>query len=346
MNNHPSSIIKEFPMRSTARILLATLATIAFLYPGCKKNESGKSTAEGTAQKFKIAGIVFQEDQFFRLVQIGMKDAAARYGVELLEGNSDNKPDKEIQLVNTYITNKVDAIVIAPLSSTASVAALKRASEKGIKIIIHNNTLESDVISGAVESDQRSLGSESGKAARQYIEDHLGGKAKVAVLAFTSQLPEQSNARSEGFIQEVTKLPGVKIVAQQDAWLPEMAIKKAGDIITANPGVNIFWSANEGGTVGSVMAVKNAGKAGAIAVFGTDITDQLMDFLLSGDNVLQAVTGQRPFDIGSNALEMAVKILKNEPTEKKIVMPGVLLTRTKPVEIKDFQKKYKELVNR
>ncbi len=331
-------------MKSTCKFVSIMIIVSITLLSGCSRNEGDKNKPAAVQGKFKIAGIVFQEDQFFRLVQIGMKDAALAYGVELLEGNSDNKPDKEIQLVNTYITNKVDAIVIAPLSATASVAALKRAFEKGIKIIIHNNTLESDVISAAIESDQRNLGIESGKAARKYIEEKYHGKAKIAILAFKSQLPEQSNARSDGFKSEVNKLPGVKVIAEQDAWLPEMAIKKAGDILTANPEVNIIWSANEGGTVGSVMAVKNTGKAGKVAVFGTDITDQLMGFLLSDDNILQAVTGQRPFDVGYQAVETAVKILKNENFEKKIIMPGVLLTRENPQNIREFQVKYKELV--
>jgi sugar transport system substrate-binding protein len=321
---------------------ILTAVTLVILLSGCKQKESDGKTAPG----IRVAGIVFQEDQFFRLVEIGMKDAASKYGIELLEGNSDNKPDKEIQLVNTYIAKKVNAIVIAPLSATASVAALKHAYDSGIKIVIHNNALESDMVSAAVESDQRSLGTETGKAARKYIETKCGGRAKVAILAFKSQLPEQSSARTDGFKEEILKLPGVKIVAEQDAWLPEMAIKKAGDIITANPDVNIIWSANEGGTVGSVMAVKNGGKQGKIAVFGTDITDQLMDFLLSDDNILQAVTGQKPYDIGYTALETAVRILKNEDFSKKTIMTGVLLSRQDSAAVRQFQRNYKELVSK
>ena len=62
-----------------------------------------------------MAGIVFQEDQFFRLVLFGMRAAAKEAGVELLEGNSYNKPEKEIELVNTYVAQGVDAILISPL---------------------------------------------------------------------------------------------------------------------------------------------------------------------------------------------------------------------------------------
>ena len=110
---------------------------------------------------------------------------------------------------------------------------------------------------------------------------------------------KQSTQRVSGFKQELTQLPGVQIVAEQDAWLAEQAVKKAGDILTAHPEVNVIWAANEGGTVGAVMAVKNSGRAGKVLVFGTDTGEQLAEFLLNDDDILQAVTGQRPFEIGS-----------------------------------------------
>lgn len=312
------------------------LATAALILWGC-------STKKDEQAKKRIAGIVFQEDQFFRLVLFGMRDAANKYGVELLEANSAGKPDKEVQLINTYIANRVDAIVISPLSAKASVSALTRARESGITIVTYNTTIEGDVPVSYVESDQVDLGASTGRAARAYVEKKLGGKAKVAVIAVQSQVPEQSAMRVGGFKSEITKLPGVKIVAEQDAWLAEQAVKKVGDILTANRDVNIVWAANEGGTVGAVMAVKNAGKAGRVVVFGTDNSEQLANFLLDDDQVLQAVTGQSPFEIGSMALEAAVKVLNGEPVEKKVSLPGVLMTREKPEEVRQFKDRLKEL---
>ena len=304
---------------------------------------NGCSTKQKEPGKKRIAGIVFQEDQFFRLVIFGMRDAAKRNDVELLEANSANKPDKEDQLINTYIANNVDAIAIAPLSAKSSISALERARQKGITIVTHNMTLESDLAAASIESDQFDIGASTGRAARAYIESKLGGKAKVAIIAFQSQLPEQSSLRTNGFKSEVTKLPGVTIVSEQDAWLAEQAVKKVGDVLTANPGVNVVYAANEGGTVGAVMAVKNSGKAGKVAVFGTDTSDQLADFLLDDSNILHAITGQRPFEIGSMAVEAAVKILKGEKVEKKVSLPGFLLTREKPDEVKQFKDRLKEL---
>jgi sugar transport system substrate-binding protein len=319
-------------MRRTLILPLLLLAAV-FVMLSCNKQPSQK----------RIAGIVFQEDQFFRLVLFGMRDAAKKNGVELLEANSNNKPDKEVQLINTYIANNVDAIAIAPLSAKTSVSALERARDKGIAVITHNMTLESDIPSACIESDQFDIGASTGRAARAYIEKTFGGKAKIALLAFQSQLPEQSSRRTNGFKSEVTKLAGVTIVAEQDAWLAEQAVKKVGDILTANPDVHIIWAANEGGTVGAVMAVKNAGKAGKIAVFGTDTSEQLAEFLLDDVNILQATTGQRPFEIGSMAIESAVKVLKGEKVEKKVSLPGFLLSREKPDEVKQFKERLKEL---
>ena len=331
-------------MKKITLIFTAALAIIISIIfcQGCSKNDRESKTPA----KLKIAGIVFQEDQFFRLFQFGMKQAAEKADIELLIANCNNKPDKEIQLVNTYIARKVDAIIISPLSEKASVAALNRAHKAGIKIITYNTTIQGEAPSTYIESKQFDLGAQTGRTARKYINEKLNGQAKIAILAFKSLLPEQSNARSEGFKQQIIDLPGIKVVAEQDAWLPEMAIKKAGDILTANPDVDIIWTANEGGTVGAVLAVKNAGRAGKTVVFGTDTSKQLTDFLLSEDNILQAITGQRPFEMGVMAVESAQKILNNGIVEKTVSVPGLLLSRQDPDTVRAFQSRLMELIAR
>jgi len=300
------------------------------------------SCGSGGKPRPKLAGIVFQDDQFFQMVLFGMRDAAKKADVELLEANSDNKLDKEIELVNTYIAQHVDAILISPVSKTGSVTALKLAHDKGIKVICHNTPIAADFPQAYIECSPADLGEQTGKAARKYIQEKLGGKAKIAILAFQSQVAEQSNARVGGFKKEVAQLPGVEIVAEQDAWRTEMAVKKASDILTAHPDVDVIYSANEGGTGGAVIAVKNAGKAGKVVVFGTDVSEQLLGFLQSPDGILQAITAQRPVEVGVLAVEFAVKVLKGEPVEKPKYLKGVCLSRTDPEGVKAFEKQLKQ----
>ncbi len=319
-------------MKKLLLMALAILLLTTAVWAGGQNEDSEKLT---------IAGIVFQDDQFFNVIQKGMQDAADDLGVELFLANSNNKPEKEMELVNTYITRGVDAIVISPLSETASVAALKRANDKGISVITYNSPLGADFPASYINSSQSELGASSGKQAREYIESQLGGKAKVATLAFKSQLPEISDMRVNGFLNEITDMPGVEVVAQQDAWLAEMALAKAGDIMTANPDLDIIYAANDGGTVGAVMAVKNSGKD--MAVFGIDASEQLATFLKDSDNILQATTGQQPYQIGYQAIEFAVKAIRNEPVEPTVIVPGLLLSRSNPEGIEEFLKMQKEL---
>ena len=126
----------------------------------------------------------------------------------------------------------------------------------------------------------------------------------------------------------------MEVVSQQDAWLAEDALAKAGDIITANPDLDILYAANDGGTVGAVMAVKNAGKE--IVVFGIDASEQLANFLKDDTGILQATTGQQPFQIGYQSVEFAVKAIKGEPVEPTVIVPGLVLDRDNPAGVDQF----------
>ncbi len=289
-------------------------------------------------ETISIAGIIFQNDQFFQVIQDGMESAAEDFGVELSIGNSDNDPQREIELVNNYIVAGVDAIVISPLSETASVQALKDADDEGISIFLYNSPLAADFPVSYYNSSQTQLGSSTGEAAAEYVADMEGDTIRLAILAFDSLLPEISDARVSGFVDTLSEQTDkeIEIVSRQDGWLAEMALQTAGDILTANPDIDMIYAANEGGTVGSVQAVRNAGLAGDVVVFGIDATDQLAQFLLDDDDVLQAVTGQQPLLIGYGIVEAAVNHLNGEGVEDTVIVPGVLLSREDPAGVEAF----------
>jgi simple sugar transport system substrate-binding protein/ribose transport system substrate-binding protein len=292
--------------------------------------------------KLTVANIVFQDDQYFRLSLFGARDAARKLGVEVREGNSQNKLDKERQLVDTYIAAKVDAIILSPLSKKASVETVKRAKSKGVAVVLVNTTIEADLADASVQFDDADMGHQTGAAAAKYINQKLNGNAKVAILQFKSQVPEQSAARVNGFRDALKDLPGVEFVADQDAWLTEMAVKKASDILTAHPDLDIIYAANEGGTVGSALAVKNSGRAGRTVVFGINASEQIVSFLRSSDNILQAVCDPPPFAAGSSAMEVAVKVCRKEAFEKSTQLKGTLLTRESPAGIDEYEKNLKD----
>lgn len=305
-------------------------------------SEAPKAEAQKPAD-ITVAGVVFQEDQFMKLLSLGYQDAAKAAGVKCLTGNTGNDQAKEAELINTYVAQKVSGLAIAPLNSESSVAALKKADAAGMKIAVTNIDLKNaPFIVGGYTSENKNLGATSGKAAAKFIKEKLGGKAKIAILQYKSQIPEQSKARVDGFLEEVKKEnPGVEVVADQDAWLQDKAVATAGDILTAHSDVNIIYGANDGGTIGATMAVKNAGKAGKCFVFGIDTGDQQIAMLKDKDNILQAVTGQDPYNMGFKAMEILIKGLKGGDVSaskgKTEIVAGTLLSRDNPDGIAKFE---------
>lgn len=299
--------------------------------------------ASAFAADYTIAGIVFQQDQYFRGVQIGMEGASAAASAELLAGNSDGKLEKETQLIDTYIARGVGAIVVAPLSADGSVAALQKVRDAGIHVVTYGTSVNGDLAEASVISRDSDLGELTGRAANDFIAT-LGasGPVKVGVLAFKSQLAQQSDARVNGFLDQLAGQ--IEVVSQQDAWLAEKAIAVASDMLTANPGIQIIYAANEGGTIGAVQAVRKAGLEGKVFVFGIDGSEQLANMLLDEDNVLQAVTAQQPLEVGRLAIEAAVALIDGKSVDKNVVVPVLGLNRNDVAGVEQFLEELKQLM--
>jgi len=306
--------------------------------------ESPQAASDG--EKVKLAGVVFLEDQFMKMMTAGYQAAANDDGnIELLTANSNQDASREAELIDTYTQQGVQGIAIAPVEATTSIAPLKRASEAGIPIVLTNQFLtasddDASFVIAAFSSTQSNLGEITGKACGEYIKENMGGKAKIGIIQFMA-LSTLSAERSDGFKEAVLEVcPDVEFVADADAWEQDTGIQVAGDMLTANPDIDILWAANEGGTIGATMAVKNANKAGEVFVFGTDASDQIINFLNDPDNILQAVTGQNPYQMGYDAIKTLATYVRGGDISDVAgdnPIPGVLLSRDDPASISSFE---------
>jgi ABC-type sugar transport system substrate-binding protein len=285
--------------------------------------------------KMTIAGVVFQSDTFMQTVQAGMQAAADKAGVEMIMGNTDNKLDKEASMIDDYITRGVKAIVITPISADGSIAALKKAKDAGIQIICFNTCVNDKTIPSAfLVTKNEDLGIKTGEAAVKFITDKLGGKATVGIL--NCDQFEGCPPRKAGFQDQLKALPDVKVVADQAGWLADKAQPVAEAMLQANPDINILWSANEGGTVGEANAVKTLGLGDKVYVFGTDMNNQMGQMLQAGDNILQGVTGQAPYQMGYDALNQALDVLGGKTVEAVTNTPTIYFGRGDDKMIKLF----------
>lgn len=294
-------------------------------------------------EKITIAGIVFQDDQFMNTMTQGYKDAAADLGVEILTANTNNDQAREVELINTYMTQDVKGIAIDVLSAEASIAALRAANAQGMEVCLVDQKFEGvDFIAGNFCSDNYVNCSLVGEIAAQVIAEKYGEETvKIAIVQFASQLPELSASRVDGYLAALDTF-GVKyeIVANQDAWLQDMAIDVVGSIITANEDLDVILAMNDGGTIGSAMAVVNAGMSEEIMVFGHDGSDQISSMVLDDSNPLVAVVAQDPYTQGYMAVETLVKAIRGEEINTRgvaTIVPGTVLSSLDKEAVKEWR---------
>ena len=119
-------------MKKLLAMLMALAMVLTMVACGNQNanNDENKNSEDGfDYSSLTIAGIVFQNDEFCRILQQGYEAAAKDYGVNLLMGNSNDSVDKEIELVNTYIASEVDGICVSIMDADASVTAAPDGAE-------------------------------------------------------------------------------------------------------------------------------------------------------------------------------------------------------------------------
>ena len=301
--------------------------------PAPENNDGGKKV---------IAGMVFQEDQFFKLLATGYAAAAKDLGYEIMQTNTNNDQSKETEALNTYISQGIAGVAISPLNTQVSPTSVKAANDAGLKIAVCNSAIDAFPYAVAsYSSDNFKFCKQTGDIAAKFIKDNYGDETiKLAIVQFKTQVPEQSADRVNGFLAGLDEA-GVKyeIVADQDAWLQDMAVTKAGDMLSANPDIDIIFCANDGGTVGTTMAVDNAGLAGKTFVFGSDSSEQIVELLKDDKNILQAVTGQDPYAIGYATVEALINSIEGKTVTgagETNIIPGIPLTREDPDALDAF----------
>jgi ABC-type sugar transport system substrate-binding protein len=293
-----------------------------------------------SAAPITIGAILFGRDSFFESIQNGMEKAAKEAGVKLLVSVHDHDIAKETEFIEDYVARGVQAIVITPESATASVPAIKKAYDAGVKIVCFNTNIDPDdakkYVSAFYETDQASLGYQTGQYLVKWLPSHVKGTVNVGILQCDRF--EACQRRGEGFRKALNEAKvNWKEVANQEGFMPDKGSSVAENILQANPNINILWSENEGGTVGEVIAVRTMNLDGKVFVFGTDISTQLADFLLDKDNVLQAVTGQSPVDMGSLSVKAAVSVVNGSKVDYYHVVPNAFFSRDNPGAVKNYK---------
>ncbi len=265
--------------------------------------------------------------EYWKSIHAGAMKAAQELGAKGTPVNiiwkgtqSEGDRDGQVTLVETFITQKVSGMVLAPLDKDALTSPVHDAAGHKIPVVIIDSSLSgSDYVSFCATDNEK-----GGQLAGEQMAKLLGGKGNVIVLAY-AQGSASTEAREKGFLETVKKYPGITVLSSNQYGGPttEKAQQTSGNLLARyGAQVNGIFASNETNTRGMRLALKDKGLLGKVKFVGFDAAPDLLDALKAGE--MQGLVVQNPFKMGELGVTTLVDSIGGK-TVPKTVDTGVAL---------------------
>ncbi|HET6440553.1 MAG TPA: substrate-binding domain-containing protein [Anaeromyxobacter sp.] len=239
---------------------------------------------------------------FFVTMKNEADQAAAKLGATIVFVDAQNDSAKQQAAVENFVAQKVDAILISPMTVDSLVPAIEAAAKAGIPVATVDRKANTDAMLVHVGADNV----EGGRAAARYILSKLGDKGTVIELEGT---PGASPAidRKKGF-DEVIGKSHVKILVSQTAEFGRAKGQSVMEsLIQKYPNFDAVFGANDEMIIGAVEAMASAGIKGKVTC-GFDATPDAFAYMKEGK--LGATIDQFPGRQAGEALKYLVDYVK------------------------------------
>jgi ribose transport system substrate-binding protein len=311
--------------------LLLVLSALALL--SCSKSGQ-QGASNGGKKKLTIAVIPKgTTHEFWKSIHAGANKAAQELSaqgtdVEVIWKGPLREDDREqqIQVVEGFISQNVNGIVLAPLDNRALVRPVEEAKSAGVPTVIIDSALDSSSITSFVATDNR----KGGQLAADRLGELLNGKGKILVLRYAEGSASTTD-REEGFLEELkAKYPNIEIVSSdQYAGATRDTAKRASENLLNRFGDDVqgIFTPNESSTAGMLLALQDINKAGKVTFIGFDASDAFIEAMKK--NQLHGIVVQNPMNMGYLGVKTMVESLQGKPVEKRVDTGVTMITPDK-----------------
>jgi len=304
------------------KLLLAAAAVMALAAP---------------ANAAKIGVSMANSDTFLTVLRNGIEAYGKEKGATLSIEVADDDVGKQLSQIQNFIANKVDAIIVNAVDTSATPKMTALAAAAGVPLVYVNRQPTDVDALGDKAAFVASNEKDSGTLETKEICKLIGGKGDILVME--GDLANQAAVQRTKDIHEVIATPecaGIKILDEQTAgW----DVVKAQDLMTnwiaAGRKPKAVIANNDNMAIGAIQAIKAAGMSTKdIVVGGIDATQEALAVMKAGD--LQVTVFQNAAGQGKGALDAALTLASGGKVDKKVYIPFELVT---PANMANYMKK-------
>jgi len=291
----------------------------------CAKSEQAPPT-----KSFTVAVIPQgSTHEFWKSIHAGAMKAAGDEAAQGVKVNvvwkgpmREDDREQQVQVVEGFLTQQVNGIVLAPFDKNALVRPVEEAKRAGIPTVVIDSALESnDPISFVASNNHH-----GGELAAEEMARLLNGKGKVLVLRYQEGV-FSTEQREKGFVDKIKTFPAIQVISSnQYAGATRDTAKSAAENLLNRFGNDIdgMFTPNESSTAGALLALEDSGKAGKIRFIGFDSSDIFVQAMRAGK--LQGIVVQNPFRMGELGVKTLIDHLRSKPIQKRVDTGVTLIT--------------------
>ncbi len=260
--------------------------------------------------------------QFWKSIHAGAIKAAqeiTKQGtpVEIIWKGPLREDDREqqIEVVESFISQNVDGIVLAPLDNMALVRPVEEAKRTGIPTVIIDSGIETDSIISLISTDNL----KGGEIAADQMGKLMKGQGNVLLLR-TQEGASSTLDREAGFLKTIKeRYPAINIISSEQyaGSTRETAKRNSESQLTRHGGeVNGIFTSAEPTTAGMLLALQDFKKAGKVILIGFDSDQAFVEAMNRQE--LQAFVVQNPFKMGYLGVRTMMAQLQGGKVEKRV----------------------------
>ncbi len=233
-------------------------------------------------------------DPYFVSCRKGAEEAAKELGVELIwDGPTDLDPAKQNEVVEGWITRNVDVIAVSVENSAAISTVLRKARERGIKVITWDADAESNARDFFInQATPQGIGyTLMDEAARI-----LNSKGEFAIITASLSAANQNEWIKHIKARLAEKYPSIKLVAIQPSdGDRDRAFQETQNVMKVHPNVKLIMGVAAPAVPGAAEAVKQSGRAD-VKVIGLSIPSLCKPYV--HDGVIESFVLWNTLDLG------------------------------------------------